>query len=123
MEDEELDRLLRKRFLEMQRRAQSSQKEEKKEPTPDETLRSVLVGRAWEVLGAARRQYPKQTAEVERALVQAVTSGRFTGKVSGVELYNLFRSLGLRVKLKTSIKVYKGGELKSLAEKLKEASE
>ncbi len=125
MEDKELDQLMRKKLLEMQKRlkARERKKEEKKEEEkadPEEVLSRFLVGRGCEVLYAARQQFPQITKQIEKALVDAIFTEKIKKKITGEELNWLFRSLGLRVKLKTRIQVLEHGELKSLEEKFKE---
>jgi hypothetical protein len=66
--DDELERLKRRRLLELQRRMQKeNQAEEEPEPkekTTEEVLSGYLVGRAWEVLRAARLQFPQVMPKV-----------------------------------------------------------
>jgi DNA-binding TFAR19-related protein (PDSD5 family) len=119
MEDKELDSLMRKKLLEMQRRLEAQRRREKG-IDPEEALNRFLVGRAWEVLYAARQQFPQITKHIEKALVDAILAEKIRKKITGEELNGLFRSLGLRVKLKTQIRVLEHGELKSLEEKLRE---
>lgn len=52
-------------------------------------------------------------------LVQLASSGEIT-QVCGQELYYLLRKMGLRFRLKTTIKIKKHGKLKPLSEKLRE---
>lgn len=122
VEDDELDILLEKRLSEMKRRLRSPPPKPQGETPSVDVLKGVFEGRAWEVLSAARHQYPQEARQVEKALSQAVSTGALRGKVRGEDLYHLFRSLGVRVKLRTSIRVLKGGKLQSLAEMLKESS-
>lgn len=122
-QDAELERLKLRRMQEMQRRLLEREKretEDQKQPqSPREVLRKVLVGRAWEVLDAAERQYPAPTRMLERELAKLTQAGRLRGPISAEQLLWLFRNLGLDVRLETKIQVLESGELKSLAEKLK----
>lgn len=120
-EDEELELLKRKKLREIQRRLAMKQ-EAAEGPKGDErgrALREALIGRAWEVLMAARRQYPMAAERVEAALAKAISEGRIKGPITGEQLLWLFRYLGLNVRLETRIRIYEHGELKSIAEKLK----
>jgi|YelNatPaOPRAMG01_1025707.scaffolds.fasta_scaffold94290_2 DNA-binding TFAR19-related protein (PDSD5 family) len=123
-EDLELERLRRRKLAELRRRFAEQVKDEAAEPpgeefSEDEVLKSVLIGRAWEVLAAAEAQYPKVASKVKRGLALLVREGRVKGPISGEELMWFFRRLGLRVRLETRIRFLERGELKSLAEKLR----
>jgi len=125
--DEDLDLIKRRRLLEMRRRAllQSSEpkksSEEKEKPKGlEEVLKEVFVGRAWEVWAAAKEQYPIVAQEVGKAIVSVWTSGRLKDKVTGEQLYWLFRNMRFPVRLHTKIRILEDGEAKSIAEKLRE---
>jgi DNA-binding TFAR19-related protein (PDSD5 family) len=89
-------------------------------PQPTEVLRRVFVGRAWEVWNAAMAQYPQITKEFEEALVKLIKSGRLRNQITGEQLFWFFRRLGVRVRLNTKIRIYESGELKSIADKLRD---
>lgn len=112
---------MRKRLLAQKSRAEKGVEEEK--PDSRQVLDQVFTGRAWEVLNAARLQYPQATKRVEEALVQLILAGRIREKIGGEELYGFLRRLGLRVRLKTRIQVMEHGTLKSLEEKMRERQE
>lgn len=121
-EDAELDRLKYRRMQEIQRRLLEQEKmkaADEKQPRPREVLKNILVGRAWEVLDAAERQYPEPTRMLEGELARLVREGRLNGPVSAEQLMWLFRRVGMNVRLETKIQVYESGELKSLADKFK----
>lgn len=121
MEDKELERLKRRKRMELQRRLLRSQQEKLEKPaTGGELLDRLFYGRAWEVYRAAKRQYPKAMVEVERALLEAIRAGKIRGRISGEDLYSLFTQLGMRVSLETHIKFKEHGELKTLGQKLRE---
>lgn len=129
-EDEELDLLKRRRMLEMRRRYLEQQskakaeaeasKKPKESKEPEKILKDVFVGRAWEVWEAAKSQYPQASEEVGKAIVAARQSGKLREKISGEQLYWLFQRLGFRVRLQTHIRILESGEVKSIAQKLKE---
>ncbi len=121
-EDEELELLKRRKLQEIQRRLAMGQEtiEGPRGEDRGAALRGVLVGRAWEVLAAARRQYPRAAESVEAALAKAISEGKIRGPITGEQLLWLFRYLGLNVRLETRIRIYEHGELKSIAEKLRE---
>ncbi len=89
-------------------------------PQPKDVLQQVFVGRAWEVWNAATAQYPQVTRELEKALVELINSGRLRNQITGEQLFWFFRRLGVRVRLNTKIRIYESGELKSIADKLRE---
>ena len=82
-------------------------------------LEKVFVGRAWEVYGAARQQYPRISERIFDELAQLVQSGQLRGKISGEQLYGLLREIGLDVRLDTKIQVLEHGELKSISDKFR----
>jgi DNA-binding TFAR19-related protein (PDSD5 family) len=121
--DAELERLKARKMQKIQRRLLEQEKQkasdEKQPPSPKEVLKTVLVGRAWEVLDAAETQYPAPTRALETELARLVRAGRLKGPITAEQLMWLFRRLGLDVRLETKIQVYESGELKSLADKFK----
>jgi len=120
--DRELEALRQKKLMELKRILQEREKKKSKKEREDprRILDKFFVGRAWEVLNAAKAQYPQVAKYVENMLVRLIMEGKIRSKISGEELYWLFRRLGIRVRLKTSIKILEHGKLKSLEEKIKE---
>jgi len=84
-----------------------------------EMLRPYLIDRADEVLEAAKRQYPKETEAIAHQLLRLIEIGKLD-KIDGPSLYNLFKSLGLKVRLETKVVYIKRGEAKDLAEMLRQ---
>jgi DNA-binding TFAR19-related protein (PDSD5 family) len=131
--DSEIELLKRRKLLEMRRRlllerAEAMKEEEEKQEKdeekvelgPKEILKKRFVGRAWEVWSAAEAQYPAVTERIAGAMAHLIEAGRLTGPITGEQLYSFFRRLGLRVRLKTKIRIYESGELKSIADKMRE---
>ncbi len=122
--DDELEKLKRRRMLELQRRLHRSESkpeaEKPKEPTPEEILGRFLVGRAWEVLGAARAQFPKVMPQVEEALIEAFKAGKIKETIDGGMLLQFLRQVGLSVRVQTSIRYKDHGELKTIGQRIKE---
>ena len=88
--DEELERIKRKKFLELQKRLMTEEKEQQvelREPTPEEILSNNFVGRAWEVYSVAKIQYPRAMNQVEQALVEGIKSGKIVNKIDGESLF------------------------------------
>jgi DNA-binding TFAR19-related protein (PDSD5 family) len=116
-EDVEL-KLLEQRKLEAMRRRLKAAAPTKAEKTDREVVEEVLYDRGDEVLEAAYSFYPKETERLVDELAGMVRDGRFTDRIAGGELLSIFRQLGLRFRLKTSIKVQDRGKLVDLSEKL-----
>ena len=128
-EDHELELLKRRKLLEMQRRLlkekalaeeKAEEKIERKPKSPEEIVMSLFVDRALEVWTAAKQQYPEVAEEVAKALAQVIEAGKLKDRITGEQLYWLFQQLGLPVRLDIKIRVLEGGELKTIADKLKE---
>jgi hypothetical protein len=115
-EDAELKMLERKKLEAMRRKM--------KEVTPAraksdrEIVEGVLYDRGKEVLDAAYSFYPEETQRIVKELAGMIRDGRLEGHVAGGELLSVFRQLGLRFSLKTSIRVQDRGKLVDLSEKL-----
>ena len=105
---------------EMRRRLKASPQPQtpKTEKSDRETVIGALYDRGDEVLETAYSYYPKETERLVKELAAMVRSGRVVDPISGGELYSIFRQLGLRFKLNTSIKVQDRGKLVDLSEKL-----
>jgi len=130
MGDEDLELWKQRKMLEMHRRMLSRIAEEERRKAgkdkgevaedPGKVLGGILAGRAWEVLQAARRQFPDIMPSIEKALIQLAVDGRVKGPISGEQLLWFFRRLGMNVRLETHIRILESGELKTIAEKLRE---
>jgi len=118
MRDLELERLRRQKLAELSKRFLRND-DKKKEEDKKQILHKVFVGRAWEVFNVTRAQYPQVAEKLRAILVQLASSGKIT-RVTGEELYFLLRRMGLRVRLKTTIRFKEHGKLKSIEQKLRE---
>ncbi len=87
--------------------------------SPREIISSYLYDRADEVLDLAYKQYPAQVETIVSRVAGLISSGEITSRISGGELLMLFRSLGLKIRLNTTIKVEDNGKFISFSEKLK----
>jgi len=123
MSDKELDVIRRKRLQELKRhlkiKAETEVKDQKVEST-QVILNRFFINRAWEVLNAAKVQYPQAAEHIENTLVKLIREGKIKTQISGEELYGLFRRLGFRIRLQTKITVLEHGKVKSLEDKIKE---
>jgi DNA-binding TFAR19-related protein (PDSD5 family) len=120
MSDAELQAIRRRKIRELQKAFARRQSEAPTDTvSDDEVLNRIFRGRAWEVFNGGSQQYPHIMAKVKRALVQSALAGRLK-EVTGEQLYQLLRHLGLRVRLNTSISFANHGKLQSLSEKVKD---
>jgi DNA-binding TFAR19-related protein (PDSD5 family) len=118
MSDSELAAIRQRKLRELQRRA--AEKENASEASDaDEVLNRIFKDRAWEVFNSASQQFPRAMSRVKEILVKLASSGELT-QVTGEQLYHFLRKLGIRVRLNTKINFASHGQLKSLAEKVKE---
>ncbi len=129
-EDKELELLKAKRLLEMQKNISKQQKVEelkstKQKPDPNiSSPREIVVRqlgyRGLEVLENAESQFPEETKLVVAKLAELIQSGEVTETIDGGQLLTLFRSVGIRVRVQTTINVEQDGKLVSWSDKLKE---
>jgi len=124
-DDSELERLKAKRLAEMQKNISTikqekpaEEPEEKKQESPRDIVLKSLGFRGEEVLQKAESQFPMETASVINQLAQLIKSGEFDEKVDGGQLLSLFRTIGLNIRMDTTIKVEQDGKFVSLSEKL-----
>ncbi len=126
-EDKELELLKAKRLLEMQKNISQRQKSGSKETpvitsTPREIVVKQLGYRGLEVLENAEVQFPEETRIVIAKLVELIQTGEITEIIDGGKLLTLFRSLGIRVRVQTTINIEQDGKLVSWSDKLKATS-
>jgi DNA-binding TFAR19-related protein (PDSD5 family) len=84
-----------------------------------EILSPYLYDRADEVLDLAYGQYPVQTEAIVTRIARLILDGEITNRLSGGELLMLFRSVGLKIRVNTTIKVEDNGKFVSFSDKLK----
>jgi len=94
----------------------------KKKPAR-EIVFGYLYDRGDEVLNLAYAQYPVQTQAIVARIAELIQSGEITSRISGGELLALFRSIGLNVRVNTTIKVEDKGKLISFSDKLKQQND
>lgn len=91
--------------------------------TDREIISSYLYDRGEEVLNLAESQFPLQTKSIVSGLVELIKVGELKQNISGGELLALFRSVGINVRINTSIKIEDHGKLVSFSDKLKQENE
>lgn len=129
-EDKELELLKAKRLLEMQKNISkqqkvedlksTKQKPEPNVPSPREIVIKQLGYRGLEVLENAESQFPEETKLVVAKIAELIQSGEVTETIDGGQLLTLFRSVGIRIRVQTTINVEQDGKLVSWSDKLKE---
>ena len=126
-EDKELELLKAKRLHEMQKNISQKQKidemktkqQQPAQVSPREIVTKHLGYRGLEILENSESQFPAETAMVVAKLAELIRSGEVTETIDGGKLLALFRSVGIRVKVQTTIKVEQDGKLVSWSDKLK----
>jgi DNA-binding TFAR19-related protein (PDSD5 family) len=113
-------RELREKAAAFEKAKEAQLERESKKKTPKEIVYAYLYDRGDEVLNAAFAQFPAQTEAIVTKISEMILAGELQSRISGGELLSLFRSIGLRVRIDTSIKVEKEGKLVSLSERLKQ---
>ena len=119
MEEDADLKLLEQRKLEaMKRRLKAAAPVERQEKTDRQVVEGMLYDRGDEVLDAAYSFYPAETERLVREVASMIRDGKLTERIAGGELLSIFRQVGLRFRLSTSIKVMDQGKLVDLSEKL-----
>ena len=129
-EDPDIEILKAKKMQEIMQRMMKQKKEniikkdiKKREPSEREILLSYLYDRGDEVLNLAESQFPSETRAIINRIVELINSGEINRKISGGELLSLFRTIGMNIKINTTIKIEEHGKYMSFAEKLKQNKE
>ena len=123
MEEDSALKLLEQRKLEELRKKLRTSAQPKAEKTDRQVVEGMLYDRGDEVLDAAYSFYPAETGRLVKELAGMIRDGRLKDRVAGGELLSIFRQLGLRFRVKTSIKVMDQGKLVDLSEKLGRSAE
>jgi hypothetical protein len=123
-EDVSLKMLNAKRLLELKKRANlASAKNVANEKSPGPSERDILLGalveRGDEVLFHAESSYPNEMRILIPRLADLVKTRKVT-TISGGELLQFLRAVGLRVSVPTSISIEEHGKTVSLSDKLRE---
>ena len=124
-EDREVEYLKRKQLQKIRKRlliekvTEASQQKVKERKDPHEILQSFFTDSAWKVWRVAEQQHPKGTEEVAKALITLTNSGKLRGKVTDQQILWLFKQIGLPIRFETKIRIFEGGEFKTIAEKLR----
>jgi hypothetical protein len=118
-EDAELRMINARKMAQLKKRVELASAPKPQERSNREIVLENLYDRGDEVLEAAYSYYPKEAPVVVDYLAKYLREHKETDKISGGELLQVFRSLGLRFSLKTSIKVQEKGKFVDLKDKFK----
>lgn len=102
------------------------QKEESKKirtRTDEQVVSDFLYDRGDEVLKLSESQFPAQTHAIVNKLADLIKSGEIQQRISGGELLMLLRSVGINVRVSTTIKIEDHGKLVSFSDKLKKVNQ
>jgi DNA-binding TFAR19-related protein (PDSD5 family) len=105
--------------LEKSKAAQKVQGQKAPIKTDREIVSELLYDRGEEVLKLGEIQFPSQTRMIIKRIAYLTKSGEIQQRISGGELLTLFRSIGINVRVNTTIKIEDHGKLVSVSEKLK----
>ncbi|HZB15961.1 MAG TPA: DNA-binding protein [Nitrososphaeraceae archaeon] len=129
-EDPDIAIIKAKKMKELRDKAAAFEKAKKREQQPipqkdndREIISTYLYDRGEEVLKLAESQYPYQTKAILARIIELIKAGEISQRISGGELLALFRSIGLKIRVNTSIKIEDHGKLVSLSDKLKQQNE
>jgi DNA-binding TFAR19-related protein (PDSD5 family) len=111
--------LERAKANQQQQQQQQSSSSTSRPKSSREILSPYLYDRADEVLDLAYGQYPVQTEAIVTRIAKLILDGEITNRISGGELLMLFRSVGLKIRVNTTIKVEDNGKFVSFSDKLK----
>jgi DNA-binding TFAR19-related protein (PDSD5 family) len=115
--------LWKKAALEKSKASQKEQVQKARSRTDREILSDFLYDRGEEVLKLAETQFPSQTYAIVRRISDLIKTGELQQRISGGELLMLFRSIGINVRVNTTIKIEDHGKLVSFSEKLKKENQ
>jgi DNA-binding TFAR19-related protein (PDSD5 family) len=115
--------LWKKAALEKSMASQKEQGQKARSRTDREILSDFLYDRGEEVLKLAESQFPSQTNAIVRRIADLIRTGELQQRISGGELLMLFRSIGINVRVNTTIKIEDHGKLVSFSEKLKKENQ
>jgi DNA-binding TFAR19-related protein (PDSD5 family) len=126
-EDPDIEIIKARKLKELREKAAALEKSKSSSQPKKKSARDVvsafLYDRGDEVLNLAYMQYPAQTEAIVTRMAELMQSGEITSRISGGELLALFRSVGLKVRVNTTIKVEDKGKLISFSDKLKQQND
>ena len=126
-DDPDIEKIKARKLKELREKAAAKEKlnaSQKKIPvTSREILSGYLYDRGDKVLELAFMQYPVQTEAIVTKIAELILTGEIANRISGGELLALFRSVGINVRVNTTIRVEDNGKFISFSEKLKQQND
>jgi DNA-binding TFAR19-related protein (PDSD5 family) len=126
-DDPDIDIINARKLRELREKAAAMEKakdnQQQQPKSSREIVSAYLYDRADQVLDLAYGQYPSQTEAIVARIARLILDGEITSRISGGELLALFRTVGLNIRVNTTIKVEDKGKLISFSEKLKQTAE
>ena len=129
-EEKEIEFLKSRKRIELMEQAVSDKRAEMmrqqqitQNKTDREYLSKYLYDKGEDFLDIAEAQFPIQTRRIVHQIVELIKSMEIKDRISGRELLSLFRSVGVNVRINTTIQIEDHGKLVSLQDKLKEKYE
>jgi|SRR6476660_7865947 len=104
----------------MEKARMKNQNQKNRSKTSSEIISGYLYDRGQEVLNLAESQFPLQTKAIINRIVELINTGEINQRISGGELLALFRTVGINVRVTTSIKIEDHGKMVSFSDKLKQ---
>jgi DNA-binding TFAR19-related protein (PDSD5 family) len=115
--------LWKKAALEKSNAIQKEESRRIQSRTDEQVVSDFLYDRGTEVLKLAESQFPAQTRAIVKRLADLIKSGEIQQGISGGELLMLLRSVGIYVRVSTTIKIEDHGKLVSFSDKLKKVTQ
>jgi DNA-binding TFAR19-related protein (PDSD5 family) len=115
--------LWKKAALEKSNAIQKEEGRRTQSRTDEQVVSDFLYDRGMEVLKLAESQFPAQTRAIVKRLADLIKSGEIQQGISGGELLMLLRSVGIYVRVSTTIKIEDHGKLVSFSDKLKKVNQ
>jgi DNA-binding TFAR19-related protein (PDSD5 family) len=115
--------LWKKAALEKSNAIQKEERQKVRTRTDEQVVSDFLYDRGEEVLKLAESQFPAQTHAIIKKLADLIKSGEIQQGISGGELLMLLRSVGINVRVSTTIKIEDHGKLVSFSDKLKKINQ
>jgi DNA-binding TFAR19-related protein (PDSD5 family) len=115
--------LWKKAALEKSNAIQNEEGRRTQTRTDEQVVSDFLYDRGTEVLKLAESQFPAQTRAIVKRLADLIKSGEIQQGISGGELLMLLRSVGIYVRVSTTIKIEDHGKLVSFSDKLKKLNQ
>jgi DNA-binding TFAR19-related protein (PDSD5 family) len=115
--------LWKKAALEKSNAIQKEEGRRTQSRTDEQVVSDFLYDRGTEVLKLAESQFPAQTRAIVKRLADLIKSGEIQQGISGGELLMLLRSVGIYVRVSTTIKIEDHGKLVSFSDKLKKVNQ